>query len=85
MADICISVPQMEAHKVIEVEVKVNGAKKRYNYRVALFARDSTTGTAMERVQFLQEMIAAYDPRRQLYQIGAPTPKHIPVMFRQVG
>ena len=83
MADICIQVPDMDQHKVIEVEVKVNGEKKRYNYRVELFDWTQFTDSTEERIRFMREKIANYDANWQLYQIGAPTEKHIPIMFRQ--
>lgn len=82
MADICIQVPDMDNHKVIEVEVKINGEKKRYNYRVELFDWNGER-TTEDRVRFMREMIRNYDPNWQLYQIGTPTEKHIPIMFRQ--
>lgn len=85
MSEICIQVPQMDEHKVIEVEVKVNGEKKRYNYRVELFAWEQTSGTSEEKIRFMREMIKNYDPRWQLFQIGSPTEKHIPIMFRQIA
>ncbi len=83
MSDICIQVPDMDEHKVIEVEVKVNGQKKRYNYRVELFDWSDRVHSSTEKINFMREMISNYDPNWQLYQIGAPTEKHIPIMFRQ--
>ncbi len=83
MADICIQVPEMDSHKLIEVEVKVNGEKRRYNYRVELFDWHGKASTVEERVRFMKEMISNYDPNWQLYHIGQPTDRHIPIMFRQ--
>jgi hypothetical protein len=83
MSEICIQVPQMDDYKVIEVEVKVNGEKKRFNYRVELFAWDEATGSTEQRISFMRDMIRNYDPKWQLFQIGAPTEKHVPIMFRQ--
>jgi hypothetical protein len=83
MSEICVQVPQMDEYKVIEVEVKVNGEKKRYNYRVELFAWNGKYSSVEERIKFMREMINNYDPNWQLFQIGNPTEKHIPIMFRQ--
>jgi len=83
MSEICIQVPQMDDYKVIEVEVKVNGEKKRYNYRVELLDWDGKFSSTEERIKFMRDMIKNYDPNWQLFQIGAPTEKHVPIMFRQ--
>lgn len=83
MSEICIQVPQMDDYKVIEVEVKVNGEKKRYNYRVELLDWDGKFNSTEERIKFMRDMISNYDPNWQLFQIGAPTEKHVPIMFRQ--
>ena len=83
MSEICIQVPQMDNYKLIEVEVKVNGEKKRYNYRVELLDWEGKFSSTEERIKFMREMIHNYDPKWQLFQIGAPTEKHIPIMFRQ--
>ncbi|NIV72552.1 MAG: hypothetical protein GWN16_11175 [Calditrichae bacterium] len=83
MSEICIQVPQMDEHKFIEVEVKVNGEKKRYNYRVELFDWNGQFSDAEDRIQRMRAMIDNYDSNWQLFQIGAPTEKHIPIMFRQ--
>ncbi|MCB0261987.1 MAG: hypothetical protein R3C41_04325 [Calditrichia bacterium] len=84
MADICINVPRLDEHQTIEVEVKINGEKKMYHYRVELFDWDGDASSAAL-VHLLQDKIANYDAGWQLYQIGAPLEKHIPVMFRQLG
>lgn len=83
MSEICIQVPRMDDYKVIEVEVKVNGEKKRYNYRVELLDWDGKFSSTEERIKFMRDMINNYDPNWQLFQIGAPTEKHVPIMFRQ--
>lgn len=83
MSEICIPVPDMRQQKMIEVEVKVDGVKKRYNYRVEIFSFDNVVMSTEERISFMKEKISQYDDNWQLYQIGMPTESYIPIMFRQ--
>jgi len=40
MANISIQLPVFDAEHKIEIEVKVNGAKQKYHYRVEIFEWD---------------------------------------------
>lgn len=83
MPSISIQLPAIEADQQIEVEVKINGEKKRYHYRVEIFAWEQCVDPVEERARCLQRMINGYDKDWQLLQIGAPTEKTIPIMFKQ--
>jgi hypothetical protein len=84
MPAISIQLPAVEADQQIEVEVKINGEKKSYHYRVEIFAWEQCHDPAEERAKCLQRMIQGYDPHWQLLQIGAPSEKSIPIMFKHV-
>jgi len=83
MPSVTIQLPAIVAEQQIEVEVKINGQKKRYNYRVEIFAWEQRVEPHTERAQCLKRMIEGYDKSWQMIQIGNPTEKSIPVMFRQ--
>lgn len=83
MPSISIQLPAIEADQQIEVEVKINGRKKNYNFRVEIFAWEECEEPVQERAQCLRRLIESYDKQWQLIQIGAPTEKNIPVMFKQ--
>lgn len=83
MPTISIQLPALEADQQIEVDVKINGEKKRRHYRVEIFAWEQCHDPAEERARCLQRMIQEYDPHWQLLQIGAPSEKTIPLMFKQ--
>lgn len=83
MPTISIQLPAIDADQQIEVEVKINGRKKKYNYRVEIFAWEDCPDPAEEKVQCLKRIIEGYDKEWQLIQIGNPSAKTIPIMFRQ--
>lgn len=85
MPTISIQLPAVEADQQVEVEVKINGRKQTYHYRVEIFAWEQCEEPALPRAQCLQRLIQGYDQHWQLIQIGAPTDKSIPVMFKQVN
>ncbi len=83
MPSITIQLPAIDADQQIEVEVKINGQKKEYHYRVEIFAWEQCPDPAEERAKCLQRMITSYDKEWQLVQIGAPLEKSIPIMFKE--
>ncbi|NUO84389.1 hypothetical protein HUU05_30305, partial [candidate division KSB1 bacterium] len=54
MPSISIQLPAIEADQQIEVEVKINGEKKRYHYRVEIFAWEQCVDPVEERARCLQ-------------------------------
>lgn len=89
MNDVCIPIPRIEAEQVAEVEVNVNGKKKRFNYRLEAFewgliplAADTPATT---RINHLRNSIESYNQGWELVQIYNPRPNdsHIHVLFRQ--
>jgi hypothetical protein len=83
MPSISIHLPAIEADQQVEVEVKINGKKKTYHYRVEIFALEQCDDPSEERALCLKRMIEGYDKSWQMVQIGAPTEKTIPIMFKQ--
>ncbi len=82
MANISIQLPIFDAEHKIEIEVKVNGAKKKYHYRVELFEWDECADTDTKAV-CLKNRISDYDKQWRVVQIGSPGDENIPVMFKQ--
>lgn len=96
MKDICIPIPKFEENQIAEVEVTVNGKKRKFNFRVESFAWDPTNGNGADttdisivekKIQKLKDSIESYDKHWQLVQIYTPTPgsKYIQVLFRQIA
>jgi len=83
MPSISIQLPAIDADQQVEVEVKINGKKKTYHYRVEIFAWERCLDPGEERALCLKRMIEGYDKSWQMVQIGAPTETAIPIMFKQ--
>lgn len=83
MPSISINLPTIEADQQVEVEVKINGRKKTYHYRVEIFAWEACIEPPLERAQCLKRIIDGYDKNWQLIQIGAASEKTVPIMFKQ--
>ena len=84
MPSISIHLPVMEADQSIEIEVKINNKKKKYHYRVEFFSWQNCS-EPLNRAHCIKEIISSYDCKWQLMQIGNPTEKDIPLMFREVS
>ena len=94
MKEICIPIPHFGESQIAEVEVTVNGKKKKYNYRVESFKwaiRDdekdlvnSMTETQIK-IQNLRELLNQYDDTWEIVQIFTPKEgsEFIQVLFRQ--
>ena len=83
MPSISINLPAVDAEQQVEVEVKINGKKKTYHYRVEIFAWEECIEPPQERAACLKRIIDGYDKDWQLVQIGAPMEKAVPIMFKQ--
>jgi hypothetical protein len=84
MASINIQLPSMDAEHSIEIEVRVNGEKQKYHYRIELFSWEECRQPE-NHANCLKEKIQKYDKQWQVVQIGGPTEENIPVMFKQVA
>ncbi|MFQ5629614.1 MAG: hypothetical protein ACE5I1_12695 [bacterium] len=91
MNDVCIPIPRIEAEQVAEVEVSVNGEKRKFSYRLEAFEwglipqkADTPVNT---RINHLRSSIESYNQGWELVQIYNPRPNdsHIHVLFRQRG
>jgi predicted transcriptional regulator len=85
MATVAIHLPPIDAERSVDVEVSINGRKRRYSYRVEVFRWEDWCRPKEERATGLKRMITNYDPSWQLMEIGAPTAVDVPLMFRRVG
>lgn len=92
MKEICIPVPHFGERQIAEVEVTVNGKKKRYNFRVESFpwisgkenVENELSDTELK-INNLRSLLENYDDSWELVQIFTPNENasHIQVLFRQ--
>lgn len=88
MKEICIPLPDFVEQQIAEVEVKINGRRRMYNFRVESFPWNhevAGSAEAGDRIKNLGKMIEDYDSNWELVQIFQPRPdsKFIQVLFRQ--
>jgi len=83
MSAIAIHIPQVSGEQEIEVEVKVNGKKMSYNYRVEVFYWADCENPSEDRVDCMRQILDKYDPNWELYTIGMPTDELVPITFRK--
>ena len=83
MPSITINLPETEIGQHIEVEVKINGKRKCYNYRVEILYWETCEEPLEERVECIKRVVNSYDQDWELVQIGSPTDRNIAMMFKR--
>lgn len=92
MREICIPIPHFGEQQIAEVEVTVNGKKRKYNFRIESFPwglsdhkfEDKLSETEFK-ISHLRRLLENYDDSWELVQIFTPRENSlfIQVLFRQ--
>ncbi|HUI29626.1 MAG TPA: hypothetical protein VLX91_05380 [Candidatus Acidoferrales bacterium] len=74
MKEVSIPLPDFVDKQIAEIEVKINGKKRQYNFRVEAFRwePDDNEWTVDEKIKLLQSELANYDKSWELIQIFKP-------------
>jgi hypothetical protein len=83
MREVVLQIPTLEAEQNIDIDVKINGKKRTLHYRVEIIVWDDYNGQTADKVEVIKKVIRDYDRDWQLIEIGMPTDKNIPIMFRK--
>ncbi len=84
MGEITIQIPPLdEIEQHIEIEVKINGKRKEYKYRVEPLKWDTCAELIEQKALCIKKMVSEYDDHWQLVQIGNPTEDLVPIMFKE--
>ena len=92
MKDVTIPLTDFLEEQIAEVEVKINGKKRKYSFRIESFpwGIEKTEGQIADtsittKIENLRKSIENYDKGWELVQIFSPAQdaKHIQVLFRQ--
>ncbi len=95
MKELCVPVPHFHDSQIAEIDLKVNGDRIIYNFRVESFPWDAVDELAgidadpvtrsLARITRLREAINQYDKAWELIQIFTPdeNAKHIQVLYRR--
>ena len=81
MKEIRVVIPDIDVEQNVEIEVRINGRKRTLRYRVELLSWEGDESE--DRVTVLKHKINEYDKNWELVEIGAPSDKEIPIMFRK--
>ena len=81
MSVIGIEIPRLGEEQDIEVEVKINGIKKQFYYRVEIFYWEECPYPTEDRVECIKKLISDYDSAWDLAYIGMPNDDYIPITF----
>ncbi len=85
MREVVIQIPTLEAEQNIEIDVYINGKKRKHKYRVEIIAWEDEEKSSEDKVTVLKRVIREHDKDWKLVQIGLPTNTGIPVMFQKKG
>ena len=83
MAKIAIHLPPLDTDDKVEVEVRVNGKRRTYMYRMELFAWEEYAEPDEERAECLKRVIKNYDKSWQLIEIGEPSDREVSILFER--
>lgn len=83
MREVILQIPSLESEQNIDIDVKINGKKRTMHYRVEIIEWEDFNGKSADRVEVLKKVIKEHDKNWRLVQIGIPTDKNIPIMFRK--
>jgi hypothetical protein len=83
MKEVVLQIPTLEAEQNIEIEVKINGKKRKIIYHVEIVSWDDDVDSTVDKISVLRRKIKEFDQDWDLIQIGAPTTEKIPIMFRK--
>ena len=81
MKEIVILVPDIDIEQNIEIDVRINGRKKTLQYRVELINWEGNNHE--NRVAVIKHKLNEYDKEWELVEIGAPSGKEVPLIFRK--
>jgi len=83
MREIVLTIPNVEPEQNIEIEVGINGKKRKLNYRVELIAFQQPDPSTDDKINTLRHVIREHERDWELVQIGIPEGDRIPIMFRK--
>jgi len=83
MREVVVLIPSFEGKQNIEIDVSINGKKRILKYRVEIIELEGEDVSTVDKVSVLKRVIKEHDRDWTLVEIGIPTKKNIPIMFRK--
>jgi len=85
MPRIAIELPSVEADDKVEVELTVNGEKRRLVYRIEIFAWDEHAEPEEPRANCLKRILEEHGEGWQVVSIGEASEREVSVLLKQVA
>lgn len=83
MREVVLQIPTLETEQNIDIDVKINGKKRTLQYRVEIIEWREDDEETRDKVTYLRHVIKEHEKDWELIQIGVPTEKEIPIVFRR--
>jgi len=83
MREIVLQIPTLESEQNIEIDVQINGKKRKLKYRVEIIDWETPDPSTEERINVIKHVICEHEKDWDLIHIGTPTKDSIPIMFRK--
>ncbi len=81
MLNLAIPIPNVPGKQDIEIEMTMNGHRRKFHYRVEVFHwADCEIGTDT-REDCVRGLVKEYDDEWAVYHIGMPTDDYVPLTF----
>jgi hypothetical protein len=85
MREVVVQIPTLESEQNIDIEVRINGRNRTLHYRVEIIDWEDYKEIEDDRVEVIRRVIKEHDRDWQLIQIGLPSDKSIPIMFKKIA
>ena len=83
MPKVSIKLPPLDAEDKVEVTVVVNGRRRKYDYRMELFAWAEYAEPHEHRAECLKRIVEGYDDEWTLVEIGEPSEQEVSILFER--
>ena len=83
MPKVSIKLPALDVEDKVEVTVVVNGPRRKFDYRMELFAWEEYAETNEHRADCLKRIVDNYDADWSLIEIGEPSEREVSILFQR--
>jgi hypothetical protein len=84
MREVAIQVPIGESEQNIDIDVKINGAKRKLKYRVEIVSLKPGSDSIDDKISILRRVIKEHETDWKVVQIGSFSEDQATVMFQKI-
>ena len=82
MSKVAIQLPAVDTEGKVEVELTVNGEKRKLHYRVEIFDWQQAARKGEDRIACLKRLVREYDKAWRVVEIGEVSDDKFSVLFK---